>query len=150
MPDVFITGQRPKLRAGTAEPATAWRIPAHRRLVSQRSEHPFAMFRRRRPEGRVGQMFGIEVNLGIVHAAKLCHCAGNRQTDAVYFALQHGSINNRENHDLAGGVSDETARKELAALVQAELLFKDGAGRLARYVLEPTLQTVEDDDPFRL
>jgi predicted HTH transcriptional regulator len=74
----------------------------------------------------------------------------NRQTDAVYFALHHGSINNREYRDLAGGVSDETARKELAALVQAELLFKDGAGRLARYVLEPTLQTVEDDDPFKL
>ncbi len=57
-----------------------------------------------------------------------------RQIKAVLNVKKHGEISNREYRRLTG-VSDETARQELMALVKRNLLQIQGRGRATRYVL---------------
>ena len=57
-----------------------------------------------------------------------------RQIKAVLHVKEHGEISNREYRRLTG-VSDETARQELMALVKRNLLQIQGRGRATRYVL---------------
>ena len=57
-----------------------------------------------------------------------------RQIKAVLYVKEHGAISNRDYRRLAG-VSDETARRELMALVARGLLQVQGKGRATKYVL---------------
>ena len=57
-----------------------------------------------------------------------------RQIKAVLYVKEHGEISNREYRRLTG-VSDETARQELMALVKRNLFQIQGRGRATRYVL---------------
>ena len=57
-----------------------------------------------------------------------------RQIKAVLYVKKDGEISNREYRRLTG-VSDETARQELMALVKLNLLQIQRRGRATRYVL---------------
>ena len=56
-----------------------------------------------------------------------------RQIKAVLYVKEHGEITNRDYRRLAR-VSDETARHELKALVEQNLLKVQGKGRATKYV----------------
>jgi len=58
----------------------------------------------------------------------------DRQIEAVLYVKEQGEISNRAYRRLTG-VSDETARQELMALVKRSLLRVQGKGRATRYVL---------------
>jgi ATP-dependent DNA helicase RecG len=57
-----------------------------------------------------------------------------RQIRAVLYVKEHGEISNRDYRSLTG-VSDETARQDLLALVKLNILRVEGKGRATRYVL---------------
>ncbi len=57
-----------------------------------------------------------------------------RQIKAVLYVKEHGEISNRDYRRLTG-ISDETARQELMALVKRNLFQIQGKGRATRYVL---------------
>jgi len=57
-----------------------------------------------------------------------------RQIRAVLYVKEHGEISNRDYRSLTG-VSDETARQDLLALVKRKVLRVKGKGRATRYVL---------------
>lgn len=58
-----------------------------------------------------------------------------RQIKAVLYVKEQGEISNRDYRQLTG-VSDETARQELKALVKRNLFQVQGKGRTTRYVLK--------------
>jgi len=58
-----------------------------------------------------------------------------RQIKAVLYVKEHGEISNRDYRRLTG-ISDETARQELMALVKRNLLQVQGKGRATRYILK--------------
>ena len=67
VPDVVVTGKRPELGARPAEVAASRRVPAHGLLSPQLREHPRAVLGCRRPEGRVGKVLLVEVDVAVVH-----------------------------------------------------------------------------------
>lgn len=58
-----------------------------------------------------------------------------RQSQAVMYVKERGEISNRDYRHLTG-VSDETSRQELMALVKQNLLRVEGKGRATKYVLK--------------
>ncbi len=58
-----------------------------------------------------------------------------RQIKAVLYVKQHAEISNRDYRRLTG-ISDETARQELMALVKRNLFQVQGKGRATRYLLK--------------
>ncbi|MGQ9585116.1 MAG: ATP-binding protein [Anaerolineae bacterium] len=59
-----------------------------------------------------------------------------RQEEALRFVSRHGRITNRDYRDLHPDISDETARRDLADLVDKGLLLKIGEKRATYYVLK--------------
>jgi len=59
----------------------------------------------------------------------------NRQLKAVAYIRQHGEMSNRDYRELTG-LSDETARKEIAQLRDRGVLVAVGKGRSTAYVLK--------------
>lgn len=60
----------------------------------------------------------------------------DRQERALAYVAEHGSITNREFHDLFPEVSDETIRRDLADLVDQGLIMKVGERRATYYILK--------------
>jgi len=59
-----------------------------------------------------------------------------RQMAAMEYLLKHGRITNREYRDLCPDVTDETVRRDLAELVDKNLLLKIGDKRATYYILK--------------
>ncbi len=59
-----------------------------------------------------------------------------RQEAALAYVAEHGSITNREFHDLFPDVSDETIRRDLADLVDQGLMMKVGERKSTYYILK--------------
>ena len=60
----------------------------------------------------------------------------NRQEQALAYVARHGRITNREFHELAPDVSDETIRRDLADLVDQGLIMKVGDRKATYYILK--------------
>ena len=59
-----------------------------------------------------------------------------RQVSALRYLTEHDSITNREFRELAPDVTDETARRDLADLVDRNLILKVGDKRATYYILK--------------
>ena len=59
-----------------------------------------------------------------------------RQTKAIAYVTEHGSITNREYRALCPSVTSETLRLDLADLVDRGLLLKIGSKRGTHYILK--------------
>ncbi len=59
-----------------------------------------------------------------------------RQEKAIAYVAEHGRITNREFQDLCAGVSPETIRRDLADLVDQDVLIRIGDKRATFYILK--------------
>jgi ATP-dependent DNA helicase RecG len=59
-----------------------------------------------------------------------------RQMQALEYLSEHGRITNREYQELCPGVSSETIRRDLANLVERDLLLKIGDKRATYYIFK--------------
>ena len=66
----------------------------------------------------------------------LAHGLNERQIKAMNFVLDHGRITNRDYKVLCQDVSSETLRRDLADLVERDLLLRIGEKRATYYILK--------------
>ena len=59
-----------------------------------------------------------------------------RQIKAMNFVLEHGRITNNDYSKLCPDVSNETLRRDLANLVERDLLLRVGEKRATFYILK--------------
>ena len=59
-----------------------------------------------------------------------------RQTKAIAYLTEHGSISNREYRMICPGVSSETLRLDLVDLMERGLVLKIGSKRGTHYILK--------------